>query len=43
MTEDYIVGWHNRFNGHEFELILGMVKDRKAWCAAVCWVAKIWT
>ena len=23
MTEDDIVGWHHRFNGHEFELILG--------------------
>ena len=23
MTEDETVGWHHRFNGHEFEQILG--------------------
>ena len=39
MTEDEMVGWHHQLNGHEFE----MVKDRKAWCAAVCGVAKSWT
>ena len=23
MTEDEVVGWHHRFNGHEFEQTLG--------------------
>ena len=23
MTEDKIIGWHHRFNGHEFEEALG--------------------
>ena len=23
MTEDMMVGWHHRFNGHEFEQTLG--------------------
>ena len=24
MTEDEMVGWHHRLNGHEFEQILGV-------------------
>ena len=24
MTEDEMVGWHHRLNGHEFELTLGV-------------------
>ena len=24
MTEDEMVGWHHRFNGHEFEEALGV-------------------
>ena len=24
MTEDEMVGWHHRLNGHEFEYILGL-------------------
>ena len=30
MTEDELVGWHHRLNGHEFEQILEIVKDREA-------------
>ena len=30
MTEDEMVGWHHRLSGHEFEQILGDVKDREA-------------
>ena len=33
MTEDEMVGWHHRINGHEFEQTQEM--DREAWCAAV--------
>ena len=40
MTEDDIVGWHHRFNGHEFEQVPGVVLDREAWHAAVHGVAK---
>ena len=24
MTEDEMVGWHHRLNGHEFEQVLGV-------------------
>ena len=40
MTEDEMVGWHHRLNGHEFEQSQEMVKEREAWCAAVHGVAK---
>ena len=36
MTEDEMVGWHHRPNGHEFVI----VKDREAWLAAVHSVVK---
>ena len=35
-----MVGWHHRLNGHEFEHLREMEKDRGAWCAAVHGVAK---
>ena len=35
MTEDEMVGWHHRLNGHESEQVLEIVKDREARCAAV--------
>ena len=37
MTEDEMVGWHHRLNGHEFEQTPG---DGEAWHAAVHGVAK---
>ena len=40
MTEDEMVGWHHRLDGHEFEQAWGLVTDREAWCAAVHGVAK---
>ena len=36
MTEDEMVEWHHRLNGHEFELVM----DREAWHAAVHGVSK---
>ena len=38
-TEDEMVGWHHRCNGHESEQTLGG-KDREAWCAAIHGVTK---
>ena len=38
MTEKKMVRWHHRLKEHEFEQ--EMVKDRKAWSAAVHGVAK---
>ena len=43
MTEDEIVGWHHRLNGHEFEQSLGVGDGQEAWRAAVHGVAKSWT
>ena len=40
MTEDEMVGWHHRLNGHEFEQILGESKDREDWCSQVHGVIK---
>ena len=39
-TEDKMVGWCHRLKGHEFEQIQEIVKDRKAWSAAVHRVTK---
>ena len=39
MTEDEMVGWHHRLNGHEFEQALGD-EDRETWHAVVHGVAK---
>ena len=35
MTEDEMVGWHHRFNGHEFEQTLGDSEGQGVWCASV--------
>ena len=40
MTEDEMVGWHHRLDGHEFEQAPGSVMDREAWRAGV---TKSWT
>ena len=40
MTEDEMVGWNHRLNGHEFEQTLEIVKDREAWRTADHRVAK---
>ena len=37
-----MIGWHHRLNGHEFEQVLGVGDDRKAWCAAVHGATKNW-
>ena len=35
MTEDEMVGWHHRLDGHESEQAQKLVMDREAWRAAV--------
>ena len=30
-TEDEMVGWHHHINGHEFEQLQEILKDRKVW------------
>ena len=39
-TEDEMVGWHHRLNGHGFGWTLELVMDREAWRAAIHGVAK---
>ena len=38
-TEDEMVGWHHRLDGHEFEWTQELVMDREAWQAAIHGVA----
>ena len=40
MSENEMVGWHHRLNGHVFEQSPETVKDREAWRAAVHGVAE---
>ena len=34
MTEDNMVGWHHRLNGHEFEQLQRLEMHTEAWRAA---------
>ena len=43
MTEDEMVGWHHRLNGHEFGQTPGAGDGQEAWRAVVHGVAKSWT
>ena len=43
MTENEMLGWHHRISALEFEQLWEIVKDRKAWQAAVHGVVKNWT
>ena len=40
MTEDEMVGWHHKLNGHGLQ---ELVMDREAWRAAFHGVTKSWT
>ena len=41
MTEDEMVGWHHRLDGHRFRWTLGAGDGREAWRAAVHGVTKV--
>ena len=40
VTEDVLVGWYHRLNGHEFEQTLGNSERQEAWHAALHRVPK---
>ena len=40
MTEDEVVGRHQRLDGHEFEQAPGVGQGQRSWCAAVHGVSK---
>ena len=40
MTEDEMVGWHHRLDGHESEQAPGVDDGQGSWCAVVHGVSK---
>ena len=42
-TEDEMIGWYYRLDGHEFEQTPEVVIDKEAWHAAAPGVIKSWT
>ena len=42
ITEDEMVRWHHRLNGHGLSKLQELVMDRKAWRAAIHGVTKSW-
>jgi len=43
MTEDEMVGWHHRLDGHEFDQALGVGEGQGSLACCVHGVAKSWT
>ena len=37
MTEDEMVGWHHRANGHEFEQALGVGDEQESLVCCIPW------
>ena len=35
MTDDEMVGWHHRLNGHDLGKLRELVMDREAWHAVI--------
>ena len=40
MTEDEMVGWHDRFNGHQFEQAVGVGDDQGSLACCSPWGRK---
>ena len=40
MTEDEMVGWHHRLNGHEFEQTLGDSEGQRSLVCCISWGRK---
>ena len=40
MTENEMVGWHHRLNGHEFELTLGVDVGQGGLACCISWGCK---